>query len=290
MRTPRRPGPSRLAFRLRRTWAIPAVRSGVLVYAPIALLGLLGWRAVADDGLRRAAEAKVAAAWEALVARPEFALEGVAIEGAGPWLTAAIHRELALPRGQSSLAVDVEDLRTRVEAMGGVADALVRLDPRGVLRVTVVERPPVALWRDGDGALWRVSIDGTVVGPAARRAQHPELPVLIGAGATGAVGEALALMALAPDLIARTRAFVRVGERRWDLALEGERRIMLPERDPGAALGTAARLHRRFELFDRDLAALDLRLPGRPTVRLSGTSAAEVAEALADIRPGLATP
>ncbi|MEO1457002.1 MAG: cell division protein FtsQ/DivIB [Pseudomonadota bacterium] len=263
------PGPSKLAYRLRRTWAKPAVRSCFLVYLPMALLGIAGWRAVSDDALRARVEAETAAAWTALAARPEFALQGVAISGASARLRAAVHGALALPAGQSSLGVSVGDLRARVEALGAVQSARVQLDPEGILRVHVVPRDPVALWRDGEGRLASVAADGTVIAGVARRAAHPSLPVLVGEGARAAVGEALALMRQAPEITGRLRAFVRVGERRWDMVLERDVRVMLPAEAPGRALEQVQFLDLTREVLERDIAAIDLRVPGRTVLRLT---------------------
>lgn len=267
------PGPSKLAYRLSRTWAKPGVRSLVLVYLPIVALGIAGWRVVSDDGLRLAAEAKVTAAWESIVQRPEFALEGVQITGGSDRLRAQVHRALGLPRGASSLGVSVTDLRERVEALGGVATASVQLDPQGILRVHVIAREPVALLRRADGTLVSLDREGTVIADVSRRAAHPTLPVLMGAGARDAVAEALALMESAPEVVPRLRAFVRVGKRRWDMVLADERRIMLPAEAPGTALARILALHYVEEILDRDVAVIDMRVPDRPTLRLTAQAA-----------------
>lgn len=262
------PGPSKLAYRMRRAWAKPATRSAVLVYLPLALLGIIGWRVVADDGLRRAAEEGVVAGWEAVAARPEFALRGLVVTGATPHLQAEVQRAIGLEAGATSLGLDVAALRRQVTEIGGVADATVQIDPAGVLRVHVDPRPAVALWRDGAGHLYSVATDGTMVSPVLRRAALPTLPVLIGPGARDAVEEALAIFEGAPEIQPRLRAFVRVGERRWDLVLDRDLRILLPAERPREALARILAA-KRDEILERDLAVIDLRLPGRPTLRLT---------------------
>ena len=267
---PRGPGPSKLAYRLRRIWAKPWVRGLATVYVPLVALGLAGWRVAADDDLRRAVEARVASAWESIAARREFALEGVRITGVEGRRRAEVHRALGIPKGTSSLDVSVTELRGRVEALGGIARARVRLDPKGVLHVEAEPREPVALFRRADGRLFTVDRDGVVIAEATRRAAHPELPVLIGAGALSAVEEALALVAQGPEIVPRLRALVRMGERRWDLVLADDRRIMLPEAGAVTALARVMALHYGAEILDRDIAAIDMRLPSRPTLRLTG--------------------
>lgn len=263
------PGPSKLTYRLSRTWAKPGVRSGVTRYLPLALLGLLGWRLAADDEIRLAVEDRVADLSDRLAARPEFALTGVGIAGASDRLSAQIEETLALEPGTSSLRFDAEAARYALEGLGAVKSADVRLDPTGTVQVQVVERVPVALWRDSVGGLRFVDGDGVVFGRPSTRAKHGRLPLILGAGAPGEVAEALRLYASAPTLRPRIRAFVRVGERRWDVALERDITILLPGDDPEGALARALELDALERVLDADIAALDMRVGDRATLRLA---------------------
>jgi cell division protein FtsQ len=76
------------------------------------------------------------------------------------------------------------------------------------------------------------------------------------------------VLAAAAPVAERVRGLVRVGERRWDLMLTKGLRIMLPSERPVEAVEQAVALHRETRALDRDLVALDLRLPERPTLRL----------------------
>ncbi|MEM6548805.1 MAG: cell division protein FtsQ/DivIB [Pseudomonadota bacterium] len=267
------PGPSKLAYRARRAWAKPAVRAAVLIYLPILTLGIVGWRLVSDDSVRAYAGSQVATLYDSVAARPEFAVTGVEISGGGLGLRAQIRTALGVTAGTSSLHFTVEDLRRRVEALGAVRAASVRLDPKGMLRVAVQERVSVALYRNAGGRLIEIDREGVAVGPIRRRADRPDLPLVIGEGAPEAVEEALALVASAPDIVPRLRAFIRVGERRWDLALTRDISLRLPAGEPAKALARAMALHYGEEVLDRDLAVIDLRVPHRPVLRMTERAA-----------------
>lgn len=262
------PGPSRLAFRLARAWAQQRVRNLVLVYLPLVAFGLAAWAVVSTDRLRLAIQADLEALAERVAARPEFAVKGIAIEGASPGLARELRATVGPVKGTSSLHLDLDAIRARIEALGPVATASVFFDPRGTLAIRVSERLPAALWRDMDGALWVLDREGVTIGPAAARAEHPRLPLLLGIGAPARVEEALGLMEVAPALMPRLRAFALVGERRWDVVLDRGMTVLLPERAPARALAGAMALQFGEELFERDLTAVDLRLPERPTLRL----------------------
>jgi cell division protein FtsQ len=257
-----------LSYRLSRAWAKPILRNAVLVYLPLVLLAIAGWRIAAHDGLRGMIEAKVVDLGEQFAARPEFAVRGVTVTGGSDELNAEVRRALDIQRGISSLNLDVERLRLRTEALGAVETATVQFDPQGTLRVAVVERIAVALFRRSDRELVMVDKGGVVIGPAGSRANHPELPVILGAGGQDRVDEVLDLLAAAPEIMPRLRAFVRVGERRWDIVLDRDMVIKLPQTGSVEALSRIMALHYGEELLDRDIAVIDMRLPDRPAVRM----------------------
>lgn len=269
----RGPGPSKLSYRLLRAWAKPAVRNAALVYLPLALLGLAGWRVAADDGMRQALEGKLAALAHGVAARPEFAVKSVAVTGGDPAVNAAVRHALGVVPGASSLTMDVEALRRQVELLGVVKRAAVQFDPQGTLRVTVVPRVPAVLYRRDDGVLVLLDDGGTEVGPAGARADQPELPVLFGPGAAARVGAALDLLAAVPDIVPRLRAMSWVGDRRWDLFLDHDLVVKLPADDPVDALSRIMALHYGDEILDRDLAVIDMRLPDRPVLRMTPEAA-----------------
>ena len=269
----RGPGPSKLSYRLARAWAKPMVRNVVLVYLPIAVLALAGWRVAAHDEWRGAVREKAHALVERIAARPEFAVRGVEVTGGSAALTADVRRVLAVRAGMSSLRLDVERLRHRVEGLSAVERATVRFDSQGTLRVRVVERIPVALHRRIDDVLVLIDRTGVEVGPAGARADHPDLPLVLGRGAPARVDEALRLLTAAPEIQPRLRALVRVGERRWDIVLDRDMVIRLPAADSLEALSRVMALHYGEELLDRDLAVIDMRVPERPALRMTPEAA-----------------
>ena len=67
----------------------------------------------------------------------------------------------------------------------------------------------------------------------------------------------------------------RIGERRWDVVLDRNQRIMLPEKGAVHALERAIALDQAVDMLGRDIAAVDLRLPRRPTMRLNAGAVEE---------------
>ena len=66
----------------------------------------------------------------------------------------------------------------------------------------------------------------------------------------------------------RIRGLVYMGARRWDVVLDNNQRLMLPEQQPVETLERIIALDQAENLLSRDLTVVDFRLVDRPTLRL----------------------
>ena len=108
------------------------------------------------------------------------------------------------------------------------------------------------------------------------RSARPDLPLIVGRGAGDSVDQALALLEAAGPIAPRLRGLVRVGERRWDLVLDRDQRIMLPDIAPIAALEQVLALDEAQDVLARDLTHIDMRNPARPTLRMTQPAVEEL--------------
>ncbi len=69
-----------------------------------------------------------------------------------------------------------------------------------------------------------------------------------------------------PELFADVWAVQYVSERRWDIHMRSGLAIRLPEQDPVLAWSRLAKLEQETAITERDLAAIDLRVPGQLVV------------------------
>lgn len=269
----RDPAPSRLAYKLNRVMMRRGTQLSLRFGLPVLILaaGVAFW---ASDPVRvEAAKDRVAEFRRQVEERPEFMVRMMAVEEASSAVSADVREVLSLDFPISSFDLDLDALRERVEELDAVATAAVQVKSGGVLTVTVTERQPVAVWRTDDG-LQLVDPTGHRVVGLATRVERPELPLIVGVGADSAVAEALALYEISGPISDRLRGFLRVSERRWDVVLTREQRIMLPEDDAVTALQRVIALDRAQDLLARDVAVVDFRNPGRPVLR-RGTSGIE---------------
>ncbi len=263
----RDPAPSRWAYRWNRLWLTPLFRKLLRVGVPVFMLVAMVALYLASAERREALVLQYEALRQAIQDRPEFMLTELALEGASDDVARQIREVLGLSFPVSSFAVDLEVMRRAIEGLDPVARAELRMRPNGTLDVRVTERVPVILWRSRE----RIALldrDGIRTGVISTRGARPDLPLIAGDGADAHAAEALLLFAAAAPIADRVRGLVRMGERRWDLVLDRNQRIMLPEEDPVAALERVIVLNQTRDLLARDVLVVDLRSATRPTLRM----------------------
>jgi len=143
------------------------------------------------------------------------------------------------------------------------------------------------VWRFDD-SLNLLDGEGNRVAALGARRDRADLPLLAGQGARQVVPEALAILAVAGPVKSRIRGLVRIGERRWELVLDRDQRIMLPEDNPISALEQVMALEQATELLARDVLIVDMRNQNRPRLRMANPAVAELRN-IRMIKPG-ATP
>jgi cell division protein FtsQ len=171
---------------------------------------------------------------------------------------------------------DVAQARARLEADPLIKQASVRkLYPNQIV-IEIVERTPYAVWQK-DGDVRAIAADGAPIDEV-NDGRYADLPFVVGDGANGRVREFVALLEAMDELKPRVEAGVLVDQRRWNLRLKSGIDIKLPESDPEAAIAELLILQRQSRILEKDVLALDFRVPGRVFARLSEEAAAAWAD------------
>ncbi|WP_413718662.1 cell division protein FtsQ/DivIB [Silicimonas sp. MF1-12-2] len=268
MRPMRDPAPSRLAYRMNRLMLTPMFRRFLRYGLPVLVIATAGLWWASDEARRQDAADRVAELKRQVEERPEFMVRMMAVEQASAEVASEVRAVLPLDFPVSSFDLDLDELRGRVEEIDAVAAASVRIRQGGVLEIEIEERRPVVVWRTPD-TLELLDETGHRVAPLALRTDRPDLPLIAGEGANAHVAEALSLLSVAEPVHERVRGLLRVGERRWDVVLDRDQRILLPETGAVTALQKVMALDKAQDLLARDIAAVDFRNPKRPVIRLT---------------------
>lgn len=237
-------------------------RRGLLGAAAVLSLATLvgGWWIERSGRLERTATAFSDIAFKTS-AGAGFVVKQIYLSGREHADAAAVKKALGVSPGAPILSVSLTDIQTRLEAIAEIKSATVTRQLPDALRITLIEREPVAWWQRGD-AHALMDIDGVVLAREHYR-QVDALPVLVGADAPKHVRELVALLAEAPSLKPEVLAAVRVGERRWNIQLKRDITVMLPEERPAAAWKRFAGLVQQKGLLNKAIRSVDMRLEDR---------------------------
>ena len=261
------PAPSRIAYRIMRLLLIPRLRliftlgfPSLLIFC--ATLGLFINVNVWENISAIKKDLKLA-----FVERPEFMIKVASIDGSSDELANEIREILPLDFPVSYFDLDIKYLHKVVNEIPAVASAAIKISAGGVLQINVAEKSPAFIWRK-DNVMSVIDETGSFIRIANSRVDYPKLPLVVGEAADLAVSEISSLIQANEYFKDHVRAFIRVGERRWDLILENNVRIMLPQREFLAAFDRLMLMNEAGSLLSGRLSNIDMRLVVRPTVRV----------------------
>lgn len=208
-----------------------------------------------------------------------FAIGEISITGQTLTGEQAIFDALGVEPHTSTVSFDVEAARQRIAELPAVASVTVRKTYPGDLIVELTEHAPVARWRV-DGITFVVDDAGEQIGED--RGAYGDLPLVVGDGAND---DALAMIRALDQhetLKNGLLALSRIADRRWDLIYDTGLRVQLPELGVARALNHLEDYQAQYQLLDRDLTVIDLRVANlvavRPTKTEEEIAAAEEAK------------
>lgn len=262
VRSPRR----KLASNFGRVWVLhrQAILRGVAVAALLtAAIAVYEMREAIGFGAVALAE----------VAQGRFAAAGLAIGEisiTGQTLTSeqAVFDALGIEPHTSTVSFDVEAARQRIAELPAVAVVTVRKTYPGDIVVTITEKVPVARWRV-DGITFVVDGAGEQIGED--KGAYADLPLVVGDGANDDAMVMIRALDQYPALKDGMVALSRIADRRWDLIYDTGLRVQLPELGVARALRNLDFYQSDYQLLDRDVTIIDLRVDTLVAVRPTKT-------------------
>lgn len=190
-----------------------------------------------------------------------FVVAHVDVVGEGRISEADVRARLGVQPGDYLFDMNIETAQTRVQSLSWVDTAVIRrLWPNRIV-VHINERRPYALWQHNE-VIQVVDSTGTVILDA-NISNFNELPLVIGPGAAEHASEIWKEINKHQRIVGDVSAIVYVGQRRWDLVLKGDTRVLLPSDQPKEALARLARYDREHGLLNLDVERIDMRVEGR---------------------------
>ena len=239
---------------------------GTGVATLIAIVTASGWHAARTGALDKASQ-MIATLGADISNELGIVVSDILVEGRYRTERNALLAAIATDRGVPILGIDLAALKSRIDALPWVRTATVERRLPDTLFVRLEERTPLALWQR-DGALTLIDDRGIEI-PGQNPRRFADLPIVIGSSAPARAHEFLALLSGQPDLRQRVRAVTWIGDRRWNVRVDSGVDVELPEHAPDKAWLHLAKLQRDHSVLDRDIIAIDLRLPNQLVVRVA---------------------
>ena len=204
------------------------------------------------------------------LSRAGFVVRHVEVSGLKHMSRLPVYYATMDQRSNAMLLVDLEDVRSRLEALPWVGQASVGRRLPDTLMIDIVEREPVAIWQYRQ-QLAVVDAKGHIL-DSEGAARFAHLPLVIGAGAQRHAGQLAAMLRDFPELRNRIDSALWIGNRRWDIRFKSGETLALPEGTAAQrrALDHFARMDRETGLLEKGFIRFDMRLPDRMVVRVSG--------------------
>ena len=244
-------------------WIQPALRSaGVL-----ALLGgvVVGGGLLWQSGLAQRLSDGLGNTVIRATALAGFRVDEVLVTGRSGAEKQDLLNAIKLNRGDPILGFSIGRAQAELQRLPWIAAATVERRLPNMVYIRITERVPMALWQY-DRKLVLIDKAGTILADQGVE-RFVKLPIIVGKGAPEHAPDLLLHLANEPILSPHLAAAVWVGSRRWDLRLDNGINVRLPEYDYAGALRRLSDLVSRESLFDRDIVAIDLRLPDRLIVQ-----------------------
>lgn len=200
-----------------------------------------------------------------LLAEGGFKLELVTFEGDKYIGQAQLVEELELFDGTPIFALDLEELRKEIKTRNWVKDAQIRRELPSKLKIKISERQPLAVWQF-QRKLYLIDEDGVVLTDL-DGAEGLPFPLIVGEGANTKASQIFALLKKEKTLYSRVHAAIRLNDRRWNVSFMNGIEVMLPEENLEEAWKKLARLQMEKQVLDREVKAIDLRMPDRIYIR-----------------------
>lgn len=253
--------PARLTLLLRRGRRLLRPAAWVGFVLALLLIAAGAMHSAAPGGALATLRERIAGSTASLGLR----VNDIVIEGRANTPEPLLRAAMGINKGEPILGFSLDGVRRNVERLSWVESATIERRLPGTVVVHLIERRPFAIWQN-QGKFVLIDRNGQVVANE-DVSQFRQLPLVVGRGAPEAAAPLIDALTDRPALMARVVGAVRVGERRWNLALKGGINVMLPEGHEVAALDRLMSLQQDHALLDRPLEVVDMRLPDQLVLR-----------------------
>jgi cell division protein FtsQ len=191
-----------------------------------------------------------------------FTLKEIVIEGHDRLKSSEILNDLNLVQKDPLFSFSLKDIQEKVTKNPWIRSVLVGRQLPSTIYLRIVERRPLALWKDERGITSMIDDEGDLI-HAKIPLEYETLPTILGQNAHKHTPAIIKILQSFPNISTRVTGLVWVGERRWDLILSKKIQIQLPEDDLESSLKKLETLQVEHKIFEKSILKIDLRVQNK---------------------------
>lgn len=188
----------------------------------------------------------------------DLVLENVVIEGQKNIPTDQIIPQLNADVGTPILSIDLNQVRSVLNKNSWIKNAIVTRRLPNTIYIGIIERKPIAIWQQNQ-KLHLIDEEGYII-QTDPSDKFKDLLHVVGVNANLHVKSLQDSLNVYPELSHKILSAVRYGDRRWNIILDQNITIKMPEQQNfGDALAYVNKLYKSDKLFNQNYQYLDLR-------------------------------
>lgn len=259
--------PGRIELQLRRAASSPAWKFMRTVIFPCLILYIAYSQVWGREERRDDITSTLVSIQYSAEHLPQFLLHGLEVNGLSERLENEVRKAIDIEFPVSVFHLDEETLREDLSGLPEISHFKITANGGENLIIDASPAIPAAVWRV-NGKYKLIDTAGRSFADVFHPSEEPDLPLVFGKGADKAARDIPHLAKLSKPINEKIHAFIRVGERRWDVMLKNGLLIMLPANDPISSLEKVMTWENTHSITSRRLTRIDLRVPGDPLFRV----------------------
>ena len=190
----------------------------------------------------------------------------VIVEGRSKTKKSALLQALQVSEGDNILAINITEMKDRINKLPWIKSARIERHLPNKISLRLFERTPMARWQT-NRMLKLIDVNGDVI-PIVDLTRFSNLPIIIGKNAPKIAGQILKTLSNEPHLFRRVKSLTLVSDRRWDVQLDNQINVHLPEKNPGKAWAHLATVEQGHNIFGDQIQGIDMRLENQLIIKI----------------------
>ena len=190
----------------------------------------------------------------------------VIVEGRAKTNKTDLLAALQISEGDSILTINIHKIRERINKLPWIKTVRVERHFPNKISLSLLERVPLARWQK-NRQLSLIDMQGDII-PRVDLARFLHLPIIIGENAPKLARQILKILSKEPHLFRRVRSVTLVSDRRWDVRLDNQIDVHLPEKNPQKAWAHLATVEHGQSILGSEVQGIDMRLENQLIIKL----------------------